>query len=99
MPELPEVETVAQGLREAILEKKIARVCYCAPHLKKLNSRGFEKKLAGLKVTAIDRIGKNMFIRFSDQSFLHVHLRMTGQFNYQKKAARMRSARSFDIRV
>ena len=85
MPELPEVETIAQGLREVIEGKKIARVSYCAPHLKKLNARGFERKLAGLRVASIDRTGKNMFIRFSDQSFLHVHLRMTGQFNWQKK--------------
>jgi len=85
MPELPEVETIAAGLRSIILNKIITRIIRCAPHLKKINPRGFEKKLTGLKITAIDRIGKNIFIHLSDQSFLHVHLRMTGQFLWQKK--------------
>ncbi|MBN2355990.1 bifunctional DNA-formamidopyrimidine glycosylase/DNA-(apurinic or apyrimidinic site) lyase [candidate division KSB1 bacterium] len=79
MPELPEVETVVRGLRKGILRRKIAKVVYCAPHLKKMNTRGFARDLMGRNISSIDRIGKNIFINLDDGAFIQVHLRMTGR--------------------
>jgi formamidopyrimidine-DNA glycosylase len=85
MPELPEVETVVRGLRQALTDRIIRDIIHCSPHLKKKNIRGFPKTLIGRKVASIDRVGKNIFINFDDDSMLWVHLRMTGQFLLAKK--------------
>lgn len=79
MPELPEVETIVRGLRKAILDRKIDKVIHCAPHLKRINTRGFTRALEGRKIPSIDRIGKNIFINLDDGSLIQVHLRMTGR--------------------
>jgi len=80
MPELPEVETVVRGLREALTGRIIKDIIHCSPHLKKNNSRGFPGNLIGRQITTIDRTGKNIFINFDNSSMMWVHLRMTGQF-------------------
>jgi formamidopyrimidine-DNA glycosylase len=82
MPELPEVETVVRGLKASILGKKILGISYCAPHLRKLNTRDFAKKLEGRVIDSIERTGKNIFINLDDDSMLWIHLRMTGQLLY-----------------
>jgi len=84
MPELPEVETVICELREFLVGKTINYVSPVAPHLKKINNSGFSKKLIGLKVDLLERIGKNIFVNFQDSSLLWIHLRMTGQTLIQK---------------
>ncbi|HDS00667.1 MAG TPA: bifunctional DNA-formamidopyrimidine glycosylase/DNA-(apurinic or apyrimidinic site) lyase [candidate division Zixibacteria bacterium] len=82
MPELPEVETVVRGLQGCVAGKTISEIEYCAPHLRKLNLRGFAGKVAGRIIDSIDRIGKNIFINLDDGAVFLVHLRMTGQLLY-----------------
>ncbi|NIP43512.1 MAG: bifunctional DNA-formamidopyrimidine glycosylase/DNA-(apurinic or apyrimidinic site) lyase [candidate division Zixibacteria bacterium] len=82
MPELPEVETVVRGLRGCIAGKTIRDIEYCAPHLRRLNLRGFAGKAAGRIIDSIDRIGKNIFINLDDGAVFLVHLRMTGRLLY-----------------
>ena len=92
MPELPEVETVARGLRQAILGRRILSV--------KLGKTDFiddptalEQHLPGRQIEAVERYGKFMLLRLSAVSgenrvaangdaapaSLLVHLGMTGQ--------------------
>jgi formamidopyrimidine-DNA glycosylase len=93
MPELPEVETVARGLRKTILGRRILSV--------RLGKTDFiddpvalEQHLPGRTIEAVDRYGKFMLIRLSPvradsntaptngdsaPSALLVHLGMTGQ--------------------
>jgi formamidopyrimidine-DNA glycosylase len=82
MPELPEVETVVRGLRGCIAGKTIRDIEYCAPHLRKLNLRGFAGKAAGRTIDSINRIGKNIFINLDDGAVFLVHLRMAGRLLY-----------------
>ncbi len=82
MPELPEVETVVRGLRDSIQGKMIANVMHISPHIKLMNPRGVVAKLKSRKFTSIDRTGKNIFINLDDNSFVWVHLRMTGRLMY-----------------
>ena len=82
MPELPEVETVVRGLRGCIAGKTIRDIEYCAPHLRKLNLRGFAGKAAGRTIDSINRIGKNIFINLDDGAVFLIHLRMTGRLLY-----------------
>ncbi len=92
MPELPEVETVARGLRKAILGRRILSV--------RLGKTDFiddpaalEEQLPGRRIEAVERYGKFMLLRLSaaagtngnpgddaaKQASLLVHLGMTGQ--------------------
>jgi formamidopyrimidine-DNA glycosylase len=92
MPELPEVETVARGLRETILGRRILSVV-----LRKTDfiddPVALEQHLPGRKIDAVDRYGKFMLLRLlpasgesdsdrnggSAPAALLVHLGMTGQ--------------------
>ncbi len=92
MPELPEVETVARGLRQAILGRRILSV--------RLGKTDFiddpaalEQHLPGRQIEAVERYGKFILLRLSAvnretrvaaygdaaQASLLVHLGMTGQ--------------------
>jgi formamidopyrimidine-DNA glycosylase len=91
MPELPEVETIARGLRETILGRQIVRV--------ELGKTDFiddpvalEQHLPGRRIEMVERYGKFMLLRFSSEhksgdreaspggrhTALLVHLGMTG---------------------
>lgn len=80
MPELPEVETIARGLRQQILDKKIIDC--------KINYEGiieyppehkFRKKMKDTYIDEIKRRGKYLIIRLSGGSDLIFHLGMTGK--------------------
>lgn len=43
--------------------------------------RGWEERLAGREVTAIDTYGKHLFLRFEGDLTIHSHLRMTGAWH------------------
>jgi formamidopyrimidine-DNA glycosylase len=83
MPELPEVETVVRSLRESVAGKLIRHTSCSARHILAQNQPDFPAVLVGQKITAIDRNGKNIFIRLDDGNLLWIHLRMTGQFIFQ----------------
>jgi formamidopyrimidine-DNA glycosylase len=84
MPELPEVETVARGLREALPGRRILAV--------RLGKTDFiddpaamESRLPGTTVLRIRRLGKNLVVDLQtggsepDALSLLIHLGMTGQ--------------------
>jgi len=85
MPELPEVETVVRGLRRTITGRTISRVSLNAPPNTivvgpSFKSRKFETVLKQKTVQTIDRRGKNILIRLTDEITLWAHLKMTGHF-------------------
>lgn len=92
MPELPEVETVARGLREAILGRKILSVCLGKTDFID-DPVALERELPGRRIEAVERYGKFMLLRLSatgangnpghdnedaKHASLLVHLGMTG---------------------
>jgi formamidopyrimidine-DNA glycosylase len=82
MPELPEVETVANGLRKTILNKTVKSVTVRSPKINQDNHRGWTRKLIGRKPRDIRRRGKNILIDFTGDLTLWIHLKMTGHFYY-----------------
>ncbi len=76
MPELPEVQTIVQGLKRFIPRVPLSRV-----RLK--NSRKFRSRplasLLGAKLVRITRRGKNILIWFDGGQCLLIHLGMTGR--------------------
>lgn len=87
MPELPEVETVVEGLRKTVLGLTIERVLLNAPPStivvgKSFGRRSFPAVLKGRKILSVDRRGKNILMALSGDVTLWVHLKMTGHFFY-----------------
>jgi formamidopyrimidine-DNA glycosylase len=86
MPELPEVETVARGLRQALPGRRILAV-----RLEKTDfiddPAAMELRLPGATVSGIRRLGKNLVVDMvagsatgdADRLSLLIHLGMTGQ--------------------
>jgi formamidopyrimidine-DNA glycosylase len=85
MPELPEVETIRNDLREKILNKKIKKVDLRLKKIVKSSVRNFVLDLERNKFTNIKRRGKLLIFDLSRKNkYLIIHLRMTGQLVYQK---------------
>lgn len=77
MPELPEVETVVQGLRRAsLIGLQVSAVEISWP---KLLEEGDASLLVGKSLERIYRRGKFIILEFSKNCFLLIHLRMTGK--------------------
>jgi formamidopyrimidine-DNA glycosylase len=77
MPELPEVETIARGLRTLIRAKKISGVRVAWPRTVDARSVPLAS-LAGQRIEDVGRIGKYVAIAIGDGRTLAIHLRMTG---------------------
>jgi len=92
MPELPEVETVARGLRQTILGRRILSVTLGKTDFID-DPSALEQHLPGRQIEAVERYGKFMLLRLSavtdggraatngdaEPASLLVHLGMTGQ--------------------
>ncbi len=79
MPELPEVETIRRGLDKFILHKRINNVTI----LCEKSFRGEKKWVVGQEIKKIDRKGKALLINLSNNMWMMVHLRMTGQMIFE----------------
>ncbi|MEE9615735.1 MAG: DNA-formamidopyrimidine glycosylase [Anaerolineae bacterium] len=80
MPELPEVETVARGLRASLVGHTITGVeVRWARSIIPSSPTVFARRLTGQTVTGVGRRGKWVVITLSGGDTLLAHLRMTGQ--------------------
>lgn len=80
MPELPEVETIVQGLKPEILNHKIIdiKINY-SKILENMSPEKFRKNLLNKHFTNISRRAKYIIFHISDKKYLILHLRMTGK--------------------
>ncbi len=86
MPELPEVETIKRELEKKILGKKITEVKVIRPKvIKEPSVDKFEQGLTGEAPEEIIRKAKVLIIKFGEQKFLIIHLRITGWLLYGRK--------------
>ncbi|HHX42399.1 MAG TPA: DNA-formamidopyrimidine glycosylase [Chloroflexi bacterium] len=80
MPELPEVETVARGLRARIVGEVIVGVEVFWPRSVASHSvEAFADGLVGQAIVDVGRRGKYVVLSLSGHGCLLVHLRMTGR--------------------
>lgn len=86
MPELPEVETVRRGLAPAMEGKIFKRVEMRRPDLRIPLPENFRERLAGAKVTSLDRRGKYLIAALSTGESLIMHLGMSGRFTIEAPA-------------
>ena len=83
MPELPEVETIAQGLARALAGKRIVTVSVRLPKVVAPGPRRFTRCLIGDSVAGVRRRGKFAVLDLGSRRSLVVHLRMTGRLIVQ----------------
>jgi formamidopyrimidine-DNA glycosylase len=84
MPELPEVETVAQGLRKRAVGRRILAVEIRHPRVIAGSAEQFAAEIEGRAIVSVRRKGKALALELSARSqaphYLLVRLGMTGQF-------------------
>jgi formamidopyrimidine-DNA glycosylase len=80
VPELPEVETVRRGIEPHVVGRTIERVVVRDRRLRWPIIRGFEKKLAGRRIRAVDRRGKYLIVDLGGDKVV-LHLGMTGRLS------------------
>lgn len=92
MPELPEVETLRQQLLTVVKGKKIKSVNVgWLKMVSPLSVLDFSKKIVGHNIIDVDRRAKMLVLKLSNgsiksaDSFLAIHLKMTGQLIYRPK--------------
>ena len=83
MPELPEVETVRLRLEPVLVGRRLDRVEIRDGRLTRPHDPArVAAELEGQTVSAVERRGKYLLVRFDSGLVLLVHLRMTGSFSY-----------------
>ena len=82
MPELPEVETIKKYLNKAISGKRIVNI----EILSKKQFPDNPKEVIGAKILLVERRAKNLIINLSNKKALVVHLKLSGQLIWEKKA-------------
>ncbi|WP_320668825.1 DNA-formamidopyrimidine glycosylase family protein [Patulibacter defluvii] len=85
MPEGDSIHHAARRLRGALLGGPLDRVRTPSPRTR---PRGWERRLAGRALTAIDARGKHLLLRFEGDLVLHSHLRMSGRWTVRDAGGR-----------
>lgn len=80
MPELPEVETIRLYLKSTIIGKTIKAI----EILEKKQFIGKKKEVIGKKIIDISRSGKVLAIKLSNNKYLNIHLKLTGELLFAK---------------
>ena len=80
MPELPEVQTIINGLNQKVLGKEIQEIVELRPRTVEWQ---FPVTSLG-KINSISRRGKYIIIQTSSKYKLVIHLRMTGKLIFEK---------------
>jgi formamidopyrimidine-DNA glycosylase len=83
MPELPEVETVKNGLSRLLLGRQVAAVDYDWPKSFPNSVTDVNQFLLGSKIIDVRRRAKILMIDLSSHYSLVIHLKMTGQLVYR----------------
>ena len=90
MPELPEVETIKKYLEKDLIGRKIKDV-------KILNKKSFygdKKKILNSKILKIERVGKIIIFKLSNNLNLVFHLKLTGQLLFSNILKFLRKSES-----
>ncbi len=84
MPELPEVETVRQTLRQFILQEEIEGIDVYYDNIIDGDTEDFIKRFTHQKICEINRVGKYLVFLCEHDAFIS-HLRMEGKYHIVDK--------------
>lgn len=88
MPELPEVETIKAQLNRLVKGKRIKEAEVRLPKLVRHPVKEFKESVEGKKITDFSRRGKLLIFELSDNRFLVIHLKLSGQLVYNGQIGR-----------
>lgn len=80
MPELPEVETARRLIESVALGKAIRRIVALHPSMRRSLPARSAARAAGRTVVRVERRAKHQLLHLDDESILHVHFRMSGDW-------------------
>lgn len=90
MPELPEVETVKNSLKDLIIGKTISSVdVYYERIIQNITVDEFKKSLVGQTFIKLDRVGKFLIFILNDYIMV-AHLRMEGKYFLKKDEEKLK---------
>lgn len=95
MPELPEVETIREGLEKKVRGKRVNKVIVRNEKaIKSPSSPGrFIGKIEGRRFSKIRRRGKYLILELDSKDRLIIHLKMTGRLIYSSEGEELPYAR------
>ncbi len=107
MPELPEVETIRRGIEPHVVGRAIDKVIVRERRLRWPIARGFEARLAGRRIRAVDRRGKYLLLDLGapagaaggKRDRVILHLGMTGNLALQEPGRALRKHDHFDLEL
>ncbi len=79
MPELPEVETIARGLRQGLRGRQIRDLFIFRPEIINGSPARYQTGITGKTVTNVWRRGKLLILDLDEKLHLVFHLKMTGR--------------------
>ena len=79
MPELPEVETVSQGIKSKLLNHKISNVIVKRRDLRFRMDTKLEQKITNTKINSVSRRAKYILINLDNGLTVIIHLGMSGR--------------------
>ena len=79
MPELPEVETVSQGINSKLLNHKISKVIVKRRDLRFRMDTKLEQKITNTKINSVSRRAKYILINLDNGLTVIIHLGMSGR--------------------
>jgi formamidopyrimidine-DNA glycosylase len=91
MPELPEVQTIADDLNRKIKGDTITGFWTDWKKAVKMPLEKFEKEIKGRKIVHAGRIGKNLLIDLTGGKTLYIHLKMTGHLLLKSEKLKAKS--------
>src|SRR3989344_3378540 len=82
MPELPEVQTIADDLDSRVSGRKITSVWYDWPRAIKYpkSAKDFKRQVGGARILRVERRGKYIVFKLDAGRSMMVHPKMTGHF-------------------
>jgi formamidopyrimidine-DNA glycosylase len=87
MPELPEVERAARMLAHVAVGVRIRRARVLHPAIGRKLNRKRLGRLMGRSIVRVERQGKHQLVHLDDGAVLHVHFRMTGDWEVSAPGA------------
>jgi formamidopyrimidine-DNA glycosylase len=89
MPELPEVETIVRELGHKLKNKKIKAIEVKIPKMVNLSVARFKRQLIGSSIKKVSRRAKMIIIKLSNELYLLIHLKLTGQLVYRRRSGKI----------
>jgi formamidopyrimidine-DNA glycosylase len=103
VPEMPEVENIALGLRPVLVGKRVASICVGSPIIVRgpyrRHWRAFMAELTGRHITSISRRAKRLILTVEGSLALVFQLGMTGKFLLPNPQERCAAARPKHTRL